>query len=1036
MAPPKGKNPNPSGLGRAIINKQVKDARHARETGLYTTDVDSTTRLQSITQERDLDEFLNTAQLAGTQFTAERRNVKIINAPSGSQQNPYLLSEEEEKSTLQKHQQNKERLRVPRRPPWTKNMTPAQLDRQEKDAFLDWRRGLAELQEQDGLLLTPFERNIEVWRQLWRVLERSHLIVQIVDARNPLRFRCEDLESYVQDVEGAEGEHGTGRGKRRSLLLINKADLLTAQQRQQWADYFDAQGVRYAFFSAANAAALQEERREAFAAAQVTEERAAAAEQAEDDEEGDENGSDAPPASPLDGSQDAGDDVVAPDGDASESEPESELESESEDEPGLFVLPKEECLSDDPRTRVLSVLELEDLFVHCAPDLSTFTDSSGNNPTKLVIGLVGYPNVGKSSTINALIGEKKVSVSSTPGKTKHFQTIHLSPTLILCDCPGLVFPQFATSRAELVCDGVLPIDQLREHTGPTTLVVKRIPKEVLDAIYGLSIRTRGVEDGGDGEVTAEDLLIAYAIARGFMRSGQGNPDEARAARYILKDYVNAKLLFCQPPPGINEDEFNEQTRQLALRRAAGKKRAPTTRVVKGADTFIAPQDVSSAQLFANGIPSTTPGGRKSRAVDQDFFANGSLSARPFVQGATRGGQEVSRMRLYPHQNSVADDGTALSGRRARIASVLAQAGTEIACAYADLCSSYVLPEPVVSGVHCKLYAVRSSNGGIIVSCKRILNYVVTSHCLGSGSFATVHLAMDTSAYRQVACKSIKRKSRDTVDKVMKEVNILISLNHPNINRVFAADHDPSFLHIFLELCTGGDLFSYIVGQKDSRLCEGETKYIMYQLLKGLKYLHDKSISHRDLKPENILLHSPGPYPRIQIADFGLARPKAYQETFTVCGTVSYLPPEGILALDHKHLGYVGMPADCWSAGVIMYIMLTGSHPFDYDKVKGESEWYSYKPSEDFDHESSVSQVSARSDRMVKKRIVHGEVEFPENIWHELHDAEDLCGQLLVYDHLRRATVYAALKSRWFGCELLELEAAYQERILKDLRLSL
>ena len=87
------------------------------------------------------------------------------------------------------------------------------------------------LQERDNFLLTPFERNIEVWRQLWRVLERSHLVVQIVDARNPLIFRCDDLESYVQDVEGAEGEKGTGKDKRKSLLLINKADLLTAKQR-------------------------------------------------------------------------------------------------------------------------------------------------------------------------------------------------------------------------------------------------------------------------------------------------------------------------------------------------------------------------------------------------------------------------------------------------------------------------------------------------------------------------------------------------------------------------------------------------------------------------------------------------------------------------------------------------------------------------------------------------------------------------------------------------------------------------------------
>lgn len=70
-----------------------------------------------------------------------------------------------------------------------------------------------------------------MWRQLWRVLERAHLVVQIVDARNPLRFRCEDLERYVSDVEGAEGEQGGKRGLRRSLLLINKADLLTARQR-------------------------------------------------------------------------------------------------------------------------------------------------------------------------------------------------------------------------------------------------------------------------------------------------------------------------------------------------------------------------------------------------------------------------------------------------------------------------------------------------------------------------------------------------------------------------------------------------------------------------------------------------------------------------------------------------------------------------------------------------------------------------------------------------------------------------------------
>lgn len=161
------------------------------------------------------------------------------------------------------------------------------------------------------------------------------------------------------------------------------------------------------------------------------------------------------------------------------------------------------------------------------------------------------------------------------------------------------------------------------------------------------------------------------VARGFMRSGQGNPDEARAARYILKDYVNAKLLYCQPPPGFDADEFNKETRELAMKRAAGKKRAPTTRVGKNADTFIA-GDVE--KIGIHGILPAKGQGHKSQTVDSAFFADDAgLAARPFVSGA-RIGKGFSRAKLYPHQNTVADDGTPLSGRRARIASVMANAG--------------------------------------------------------------------------------------------------------------------------------------------------------------------------------------------------------------------------------------------------------------------------------------------------------------------------------------------------------------------------
>ena len=161
------------------------------------------------------------------------------------------------------------------------------------------------------------------------------------------------------------------------------------------------------------------------------------------------------------------------------------------------------------RTQVLAVEQLEELFLSLAPDLDEFA-LEGKPAPKFCVGLVGYPNVGKSSTINALVGQKKVSVSSTPGKTKNFQTIHLSDDIVLCDCPGLVFPQFAMTKASMVCDGVLPIDQMREHTAPIELLTRRIPKPVLEGIYGIRIPIRPTSEGGSGIPTAAEFLSVYA----------------------------------------------------------------------------------------------------------------------------------------------------------------------------------------------------------------------------------------------------------------------------------------------------------------------------------------------------------------------------------------------------------------------------------------------------------------------------------------------------------------------------------------------
>jgi large subunit GTPase 1 len=269
---------------------------------------------------------------------------------------------------------------------------------------------------------------------------------------------------------------------------------------------------------------------------------------------------------------------------------------------------------------------------------------------KLSVGLVGYPNVGKSSTINALLGAKKVSVSSTPGKTKHFQTLHLSEKVILCDCPGLVFPNFATTKADLVCNGVLPIDQLREFTGPASLVTQRIPQAFLEAIYGIQIRMKALEEGGTGVPTAQELLTSYARHRGFMTQGQGQPDQSRAARYILKDYVNGKLLYCEPPPGGEDPkEFNRELYDLG--HLPVKRRLAVAAAMEG----LSVDDDDDISLATEVV--ALPAGPKTVAMDKGFFKAGGWSAarvaRPFNYKYSEQGK------------AEAESGKQLSGRKLR-----------------------------------------------------------------------------------------------------------------------------------------------------------------------------------------------------------------------------------------------------------------------------------------------------------------------------------------------------------------------------------
>ncbi|PYH74104.1 ribosome biogenesis GTPase LSG1 [Aspergillus vadensis CBS 113365] len=610
------KSKNSVGLGNSLMNDRfgkgkasnLKKASHnagiarKNEKGeTYITNAPTEAawvKMRSITEQAALDEFLSTAELAGTDFTAEKmNNVKIIHT---DQKNPYLLSAAEEKSAVKKHKQNKNRLTVPRRPKWDQSTTRQQLELMERESFLNWRRGLAELQENQDLLMTPFERNLEVWRQLWRVIERSDLVVQIVDARNPLLYRSEDLECYVKEIDP----------KKQNLLLVNKADMLTEAQRAMWADHFERQNISFRFFSAH----LAKERNERLQ---------------QDLDSEDESEEDIPEEEQL---AEGAKSLDIKDGE----------EPQEEHDGGLELNPSASS-SSSRRTEILNVEELEELFLSNTPDTLPDNDTpEGQVKKKTTIGLVGYPNVGKSSTINALLGAKKVSVSATPGKTKHFQTLYLSPEIMLCDCPGLVFPNFATTKAELVVNGVLPIDQQREFTGPAALVAQRIPKHFVENVYGVKINTRPIEEGGTGIPTSHELLRAYARARGFATTGQGQPDESRAARYILKDYVNGKLLFCHPPPvpegndPIDPIEFNKDLYDMA--HLPARRQAQLAKMLQN-------EEVTDPELLALIKP--VEKGARSRNLDTGFFGPGAKGSTgrltlPFNAQYTDQGQEMRK----------------------------------------------------------------------------------------------------------------------------------------------------------------------------------------------------------------------------------------------------------------------------------------------------------------------------------------------------------------------------------------------------------
>jgi 5'-AMP-activated protein kinase catalytic alpha subunit len=149
------------------------------------------------------------------------------------------------------------------------------------------------------------------------------------------------------------------------------------------------------------------------------------------------------------------------------------------------------------------------------------------------------------------------------------------------------------------------------------------------------------------------------------------------------------------------------------------------------------------------------------------------------------------------------------------------------------------------------------------------------------------------------------------------------VRHPHLIQLYEVVETPRYLFLVMEYCPGGELFDYIA--KHQRLDQSEACRFFHQILQGVEYLHGLSIVHRDLKPENMLLDHRG---RIKVVDFGLSNtysrlPDGIEQLKTACGSPCYAAPEMIAGKKYSGLG-----VDLWSAGVVLFAMLTGNLPFE------------------------------------------------------------------------------------------------------------
>lgn len=260
--------------------------------------------------------------------------------------------------------------------------------------------------------------------------------------------------------------------------------------------------------------------------------------------------------------------------------------------------------------------------------------------------------------------------------------------------------------------------------------------------------------------------------------------------------------------------------------------------------------------------------------------------------------------------------------------------------------------------------------------------------IGTGGYAVVKKATRKSDGQEFACKIMRPDVREggdglTVQDIVAEIEILKKLHHKSILKLdeyFLGQRGQVF--IITELLKGGELLEAMLNL--GSYTEAEARLIMKQLLEGLEYMHKAGVTHRDLKLENLLLARKNDISSLRIADFGLAKAAMQSKQAameTTCGSPMYVAPEVIGGKKYTP------SVDLWSTGVILYILLSGTPPFD----------------------------AVDNEPLLFRMIMDGEYSLETPEWKGISkEAKDLVKKLMCVDPKERLDAAAALNHPWMS----------------------